>query len=486
MTTIMPPSDDDLRDALRREPSSGLAWLVADAVADEVAQTPQQRTMPSIGAWGRPADYAVGTWPRRVLIRAAVVGLVAATGVAAVLVGSLLRHPTPLRNGSIAVAPPEGGVVVIGGEQPLADGAPGEPGTSLAWSPDGGRLAFWSGAAADPASGLQGYAWQLAILDVRSGSIERPITEGLPRALEPNGPIQWSADGRRLLVGVLADGSPTVLVADPATGRFTRLGAPDTDTIVASWSPDGRRLASVAERRFANDWHLDIASADGADARSVPLQLPSGFRLSGAGAEGGLAMQMGFPLAWSPDGRRLLVTASSDRETTMTFDVDIADGSTTAVTPASVNPVITRWSPAVPPSRSSHSIPPPPTTCTSSTPTDRACADSRTTSAGSSSGRRTAASSCSTRGSAGERRRSQFEPSGPTARASAPSGPNRGRRDSRPCSPRRQAWERTRACRRAGRACDREPVHRASVDSRYSTEWPRLPVASMIPTLRRQ
>ena len=227
----------------------------------------------------------------------------------------------------------------------MAGGERGEPGTSLAWSPDGGRLAFWSGAAADPASGLQGYAWQLAILDARSGSIERPITEGLPRALEPNGPIQWSADGRRLLVGVLADGSPGVLIADPATGRFTRLGATDTDTIVASWSPDGRRLASVAERRFANDWHLDIASADGADARSVPLELPSGFRLSGAGAEGGLAMQMGFPLAWSPDGRRLLVTASSDRGTTKAFDVDIADGSTTAVTPASVNPVLTRWSP---------------------------------------------------------------------------------------------------------------------------------------------
>ena len=68
MTTIMPPSDDDLRAALRREPSSGLAWLVADAVADEIAQTPRQRTVPSIGAWGRPDDYAVGTWPRRVLI----------------------------------------------------------------------------------------------------------------------------------------------------------------------------------------------------------------------------------------------------------------------------------------------------------------------------------------------------------------------------------------------------------------------------------
>lgn len=345
MTTMLPLSDDDLRDALRREPSSGLAWLVADVVADEIVKTQQQRTVPSIGAWLRPTDRALGSLGRRALLAAAVVGLVAATGVAAVLVGSLLRHPTPLRNGSIAVAPPEGGVVVIGGERPMAGGERGEPGTSLAWSPDGGRLAFWSGAAADPASGLQGYAWQLAILDARSGSIERPITEGLPRALEPNGPIQWSADGRRLLVGVLADGSPGVLIADPATGRFTRLGATDTDTIVASWSPDGRRLASVAERRFANDWHLDIASADGADARSVPLELPSGFRLSGAGAEGGLAMQMGFPLAWSPDGRRLLVTASSDRGTTMAFDVDIADGSTTAVTPASVNPVLTRWSP---------------------------------------------------------------------------------------------------------------------------------------------
>jgi hypothetical protein len=344
MTTLLPISDDDLRDALGREPSSGLAWLVADAVASEIARTPQQRTMRSIAAWLLPADRALSPWTRRAVLMTALICLVAGTAIAAALVGALLRHPTPLRNGAIAVAPPEGGVVLIGGEGRGTDGTPA-PGTSLAWSPDGDRLAFWSGAAADPASNLQGYAWQLAILDAGTGSIERPMREGLPRALEPNGPIQWSADGRRILAGVLADGSPTVLVADPATGRFSRLGAPDTDTTVAAWSPDGLRLAFVAAPRFTNDWRLYLAATDGADARAVPLELPPDVGLSGAGALGGLAMQMGFPLAWSPDGRRILVTASSETGATTTFVVGVADGSAAALTPAGANPLLARWSP---------------------------------------------------------------------------------------------------------------------------------------------
>ena len=345
MTTMLPLPDDDLRDALRRQPSSGLAGIVADAVAGEVARTPQQRTLPAVGAWLQPAERTLGSGSRRALLAAAVVCLIAATAMAAILVGGLLRHPMPSRNGSIAVAPPGGGVVVLGGQQPGAHGSPGEPATSLTWSPDGSRLAFWSGATADPASNRQGYAWQLAILDARTGSIERPMTDGLPGTLEPNGPIQWSPDGRRILASVLADGSPTVLTADLATGRFTRLGTPDTDTTVAAWSPDGLRLAAVAERRFTDDWHLFVSSADGADSQTVPLVLPRGVGLSGTDAQGGLGLQMGFPPVWSPDGRRLLVTASRDDGGTTTFLVDAADGSAVAVTPASVHPVLTRWSP---------------------------------------------------------------------------------------------------------------------------------------------
>ncbi len=54
---------------------------------------------------------------------------------------------------------------------------------------------------------------------------------------------------------------------------------------------------------------------------------------------------MGFPLLWSPDGRRLLVTASRDSGGTTTFLVDTGDGSALAVTPASVHPVLVRWAP---------------------------------------------------------------------------------------------------------------------------------------------
>ena len=98
-------------------------------------------------------------------------------------------------------------------------------------------------------------------------------------------------DGR-LLVGVLADGSPTVLVADPATGRFTRLGAPDTDTIVASWSPDGRRLASVAERRFANDCGISTSRP-----QTAPTRAPS--RSSSRRASGcRVRLRVGWPCRW--------------------------------------------------------------------------------------------------------------------------------------------------------------------------------------------
>src|SRR5262249_41571299 len=138
MTSMTPLTDDRLRDALRREPAAGLATLVADEIAREVSVRPQRRPHALRWPWTGPEPAVVhGPWGRRVLTVALAALLVAGLLISIAAMGAFLRRPSELRNGSIAIGPPEGGVTVLdAGGHPVGRWSQ-QPADFLTWSPDG-------------------------------------------------------------------------------------------------------------------------------------------------------------------------------------------------------------------------------------------------------------------------------------------------------------------------------------------------------------
>src|SRR5262249_27611920 len=139
----------------------------------------------------------------------------------------------------------------------------------------------------DPATGLVRWEDQLKLWDVATGR-EIPLQRGFtgPRAgVSWRGPTEaasWSPDGRRL-----ATANGWVSVWDAATGRelFTLRGHKYAKAV--AWSPDGERLASGGTDGDVKLWD--------------PAPAPAFVHLPGP--VGSVAF-----LAWSPDGRRLAST----------------------------------------------------------------------------------------------------------------------------------------------------------------------------------
>ena len=158
-TPLTSVSDDQLRSALLREPSAGLGVIVADEIAREVAMSPQLRRgflhWPRTGA---EPTIGHGRGIRRVIWAAVFVAVIAGLIISIVVIGALLRRPTPFRNGSIAFAPPEGGVTIVDADGRAVGHWSDTPALFVSWSRDGNRLAFWSGVSTphltpDPTSG---------------------------------------------------------------------------------------------------------------------------------------------------------------------------------------------------------------------------------------------------------------------------------------------------------------------------------------------
>ncbi len=171
-------------------------------------------------------------------------------------------------------------------EERAGAGSQGDPAPMLL-SPDGTRVAVGAHDAHEP---------ELAILDLATGPVEEhPVPDG--RSVLP---VAWSPDGQRL--AFLANGEATnphagtgpiagdVGLLDLPSGEATSVDGA-TDVRAVAFAPDGQELA-VQRAGGA----LDVLSLDGGAVRTLAPR--PGFHLAG-------------PAAWSPDGALLAAWRTS-------------------------------------------------------------------------------------------------------------------------------------------------------------------------------
>jgi len=185
---------------------------------------------------------------------------------------------------------------------------------SVAWSPDGGRLAVGDGARGVSVWGLDGRRWWHRVEHARPGTTKNThcvawspdgrtlasgggdgglilwsSADGQVRLRRPGRHIvrwlAWSPDGRRLAQATAPEAHRNAQIVDPETGAVGHDLTGHTDWVNAlAWSPDGRILATASDDRTVRLW-------DPRDARALATL---------AGHEGKI-----WGLSWSPDGRRL-------------------------------------------------------------------------------------------------------------------------------------------------------------------------------------
>lgn len=107
----------------------------------------------------------------------------------------------------------------------------------ILWSPDGSRLVFNAEEDDLPAS-------IPSLYDLESDTVERlqadPDTESDPRpSMYPHA---WSPDGMRMLVNAYSRGVPQTYILTVDTGEMQLVG---TNTVLSTWSPDGRTVAYI-------------------------------------------------------------------------------------------------------------------------------------------------------------------------------------------------------------------------------------------------
>ena len=169
-------------------------------------------------------------------------------------------------------------------------------------SPDGDRVAYTRSVPRDPFEANARAHTELHLYDVSADAHTALRTGEVSHSR-----VRWTPDGRLSMLTRAADGDarPALYVMDPATGTMERALAFGTGIGVYDWSPDGKRIAFVAEEPVEETeavlpYRPDIYEEEIADrklwiAAAFSDAAPRMIELPGTV----------YDVAWSPTGDRL-------------------------------------------------------------------------------------------------------------------------------------------------------------------------------------
>ncbi len=170
--------------------------------------------------------------------------------------------------------------------------------SSIAWSPDGSRIAL---------TRRTGLAQDLWLVNVKTGALSR-LTDCASGKACADASAEWSPDGQAIVFSRWVKGQVASIYTMRPDGTHLKLIAAVAGAQDPQWSPDGRKIA------FQGNNGIYTVNADGTQLTQIA-------------AAGGLA---GEP-AWSPDGMKLLyvktpLNAATSAETTQLWTIN-ANGS---------------------------------------------------------------------------------------------------------------------------------------------------------------
>jgi Tol biopolymer transport system component len=166
------------------------------------------------------------------------------------------------------------------------------------------------------------------------GSAAHQLTQG-----ETWHQARFSPDGSRIAYVFQSRYFSDIYTMSAAGGDFTRITTGQSSVLEENdwsfrptWSPDGRAIAYTSDASSYNPT-LWLMNADGRNKR--PLAAAGGFRSAVD------------TISWSPDGRRVAVSAFSEDEAQLSqiYTLDVSTGARTQLTRATEGALDPAWSP---------------------------------------------------------------------------------------------------------------------------------------------
>ncbi len=182
--------------------------------------------------------------------------------------------------------------------------------SSPSWSPDGNRIAF--------DSNREGrFNWEIYVIDTDGRNLQRLTNNPDPNGHPDDRFPSWSPDGAHIVFSARREEhvenkfavTYEIYVMDVGGGNQQRLTNNRNNEWAPVWSPDGKRIAFVADRKgnFEN-FDIYVMEADGGNLQNLTNDRAWDWNPS-----------------WSPDGKR--IAFSSDRDGNFEIYVMNADGS---------------------------------------------------------------------------------------------------------------------------------------------------------------